>query len=349
MLILSMAAATVFFLIFAFLFLSADDNLVKAILVCLKETEAENIKNYQAELKLLVENMKRTGDLDDKKKITEGKRLKNKLKESKKRYEALGQGKIGVLDVVPVAGYRLMQLLGWDGTNEAIKKLKQKCIQFKERKEAVNYTYYLLGSLFGYVLLGLCCFFLVTGLSLAAGMGTRSLVAGGAALVVFGLLGYLPYDNVNATTKKREEEIENQFPQAVSKLALLTVAGLEVGQAWRLSCQSETGVLYDEMRRVLVDLDHNVSPMEAYGKFISRCNNAYTTKLGTAIMQNLSKGNSEIVKLFCTLNEESWMEHKHNARRKGELIQSKLLIPTLLMFVGIIVLVIVPVMSGFSF
>ncbi len=46
---------------------------------------------------------------------------------------------------------------------------------------------------------------------------------------------------------------------------------------------------------------------------------------------------------------ESWMEHKHNARRMGEKIQSKLLIPTLLMFGGIMILIIVPVMSGFNF
>lgn len=100
---------------------------------------------------------------------------------------------------------------------------------------------------------------------------------------------------------------------------------------------------------MLVDFDNNVSPVEAYSKFISRCSNTYTTKLATAIIQNISKGNSEIVTLFRQLNDESWLEHKHNARRMGEKIQSKLLLPTMLMFGGIIILIIVPVMSGFNF
>lgn len=345
----SITVATIFFIIFAFLFLSASDNMVNAILNCCIETEGENEKKLQSEMELLVENMKHTKDLENKKKLKQGKKLKKKMKKSKKRCEQLEKGKISVLDIIPVAGYRLMQLLKWDATNEMVKKLNQKCIQFKEKKEAINYTYYLLGALFGYSLLGICCFFLGLGLSLIAGLGTRSLVVASTMLAVFGTLGYVPYDNVNTIIRQREEEIENQFPQVVSKLALLTVAGMEVNQAWRLCCSSEIGVLYDEMRRVLVELEHNVSPAEAYGKFIIRCNNAYTTKLGTAIMQNISKGNAEIVRLFRTLNDESWMNHKHNARRKGEQIQSKLLIPTLLMFFGIIILVIVPVMSGFGF
>ena len=85
------------------------------------------------------------------------------------------------------------------------------------------------------------------------------------------------------------------------------------------------------------------------GKLDKTATAAAATKLATAIIQNLSKGNAEIVKLFRSLNDESWMEHKHNARRMGEKIQSKLLLPTMLMFGGIIILVIVPVMSGFSF
>ena len=79
-----------------------------------------------------------------------------------------------------------------------------------------------------------------------------------------------------------------------------------------------------------------------------KCNNKYVTKLASAITQNMSKGNSEIVKYLKELNDESWMERKHSSRRMAEKVQSKLLVPTLLMFAGILILVIVPVMSGFN-
>lgn len=347
--IICMILASVLFMVFTFLFLTADDNISRAMVACCIETQEENIKKTQLEMNLLVQEMKRSGRLEDKRRIKEGKKLKKKLEEAKRQLDRLHKGKISVLDIIPIAGYRLIQLMNWDATNNVIKKLNQQCTQFKEKKEAINYTYYLLGSLFGNLLLGAAVLFIGMSLGLGMNMGARSLIVGGAAFAVFALIGYLPYDNVNIIIQKRSEEIERQFPQMISKMALLTVAGMEVSQAWKLTSASGTGTLYEEMNRVLIDFDNNVSPTEAYGKFIARCNNRYTTKLATAIIQNISKGNSEIVRLFRSLNDESWMEHKHNARRMGEKVQSKLLLPTMLMFGGIIILIIVPVMSGFNF
>ncbi len=347
--ILCMILASVLFVLFAGLFLSAGGNIVSALIVCCKEIQTEEIRKNQIAMTLLAEEMKRTDTLTDKKKLRQGKAYRKKSEEARKLLEKLERGRIGALDLIPLTGYRLMQLLGWDSTNDVVKRLYRQCVQFKEKKEAMNYTYYLLGSLIGYLLLGVTAFFAALGLGLAMDLGTRSLAMAGGVLVVFLLLGYLPYDSVSSTITKRREEIERQFPQAVSKMTLLTVAGMEVSQAWKLTCASGTGTLYEEMNRVLIDLEHNEPPSEAYSRFITRCSNPYTTKLATAIIQNISKGNAEIVSLFRTLNDESWMEHKHNARRMGEKIQSKLLIPTLLMFGGIMILIIVPVMSGFNF
>ena len=310
--ILCMIIASVLFGLFTWLFLSAGDNILRTLLVCCKEIQVETIKKNQIAMQLLAEEMKRTGTLEDKKKLRQGKAYQKKNEEAGKLLEKLEQDKISALDLIPLAGYRLMQLWGWDSTNDVIKRLNRQCVQFKEKKEAMNYTYYLLGSLIGHFLLGFTAFFAALGLGLAMNMGARSLVMAGALLAVFALLGYLPYDSVNATITKRREEIERQFPQAVSKMTLLTVAGMEVNQAWKLTCKSGTGVLYEEMNRVLIDLNHNVPPSEAYSRFITRCNNPYATKLATAIIQNISKGNSEIVALFRTLNDESGWGKKYN-------------------------------------
>ncbi len=349
MAILCMILGTVCFAFFLFLYMTADDNIVDAMLKCCRETETENIRKFQLELEGIADFMKRTGDLKDKARIRQAKALKARLDASRKKLERLDKNKVGVFGLVPVAGYRLMQLLGWDGSNENVKKVYNQCLRFKEKKEAMNYTYYLISSLMGYVALGFVAFFAVTGAVLALGLGVRGLVVSVAVFILTVMAGYLPYDNVNTVVKNRKEDIESQFPQVVSKLTLLTVAGMEVSQAWKLTAGSGTGVLYEEMKRVLVDLDNNVLPVEAYTKFITRCDNGYATKLATAIIQNVSKGNSEIVSLFRRLNSESWMEHKHNARRMGEKISSKLMVPTLLLFVGIIILVIVPVVTGFNF
>lgn len=347
--ILCMTAATVFFGVFAYLYLTAGEELSETLIASCMEIQQETIRETQIEMLGLAAQLQKDSQFMDRKRIKQGQKLKKKQDEEKKQLELLNMGKINVLDTVPLAGYRLIQVLTWDATNDSVKKLNQKCLQFKEKKEAIHYTYYLLATLIGNIILGMAGLFAGIAIGLAMNMGRRSFLIGIVIFVIFGLLGYIPYDSVNAVVTKRQEDIEREFPQVISKMTLLTVAGMEVSQAWRLASASGEGTLYKEMKRVLVDFDNNVSPVEAYSKFISRCSNTYTTKLATAIIQNISKGNSEIVTLFRQLNDESWLEHKHNARRMGEKIQSKLLLPTMLMFGGIIILIIVPVMSGFNF
>ena len=344
--VVCMILASVIFIIFAWLFMTADENILGALSVCSQEIAQENIANANAELSKLINELRT--DLKNKKKINKAKSLKKKIDGIQKQLEAWQKGKINVFDMIPIAGYRIIQLKKWDATNPTIKELNHKCCHFKEKKEAINYAYYLLASMYGYFLFGAMMFFLILGITTSLHLGARSAMIAVAALAVFILVGYIPYDNVNVVLQKRSEEIEVEFPQAVSKLALLTVAGMEVSQAWKLTAESKDGTLYEEMRRVDVAFDNNVLPTEAYTRFMDRCDNKYTTKLATAILQNLSKGNSEIVQLFRTLNDESWMEFKHSARRMGEKIQSKLLIPTLLMFVGILIMIIIPIMTGFS-
>lgn len=346
--IICMILGSLFMIAFIFLYMTARESLAKQLVFCSAEIYTETIKDTQLEMELLAEQLKRPGRAKDGKLMKQGKALKKKQEEAKGNLENLKGGKMNFLDTVPLAGYKMLELLQWDGTNDVIKKLNQKCMQYKEKKEAINYTYYLLASLFANVLLGIAGMFVGIAIGLATGLENRSLIIGIAVLGIFALMGYLPLDAVTQRVGRRQEEIENQFPQVMSKLALLTIAGMEVSQAWKLAGESGTGTLYEEMRRVMIGLNNNESTSEAYSRFIIRCSNDYTTKLAMAIIQNTYKGNSEIANLFKQLNDESWLEHRHNAKRMGEKIQSKLLIPTMLMFIGIIVLVIVPVMSGFN-
>ena len=346
--IICMLLATITFGVYLVFFFAANENSYSLIAQCLIEQETEKVKEAQLSINLAVAEIKRTNSINDKKEVKRVRKLKKEMDTAQKRLDTLNSGKVELLDLLPMAGYRFIQIMKWDYTTPIVKTLNQKCVQFKEKAEAMHYTYYLLASLFSYAALGVGMFFMLMNFGLSMQLGTRAVIIAVIGFAVFFIMGYVPYDNVNSVIQKRAEGIENEFPQVSSKLALLTVAGMEVDQAWRLTCQNGKGVIYDEMNRVLLDLDNNVSPAIAYGKFIKRCNNKYTTKLATAIIQNMSKGNSEIARLFRELNDESWLEHKHSARRMGEKIQSKLMVPTMLMFLGIIILVIIPVVSGFN-
>jgi len=125
-------------------------------------------------------------------------------------------------------------------------------------------------------------------------------------------------------------------------------SGMIMDKAWKETAYSQDLVLYKEMQATSQELDNLVSPEAAYGAFIDRCNTKETAKLASAIMQNLSKGNAEIGALLKGLAREAWAERRHTAKRDSEKANSKLMIPTMLLFVMILIILMVPVMMNFS-
>lgn len=64
------------------------------------------------------------------------------------------------------------------------------------------------------------------------------------------------------------------------------------------------------------------------------------------LSQNIQKGGSELTMSLRYMNEESWEEKKQRAKRKGETAGTKLMIPLMIMFVGILFMIIVPIFSN---
>ena len=346
--IVCMILGSVIFLAFTFLYIGAGEGITENMLNCHMETQREKLKNLDIDIELFKFQLKDDKSYNKKKNVKKAKALKAKREQVEKMLRTYEKKKVIGIDLIPVAGYSLIKLLGWDMKNKNIKRMYDKCLRYKERREAVNYTFFVYGNFFGNIILGLALGLLTVGILLAMDMGSRALIIGFAIIVLFFILGYLPYDEVGRIVSKRAEEIENDFLQVVSQLTLLVVAGMEVNRAWKLSGSEGRTTLYSEMKRVDIDLDNGITPLEAYGKFITRCGNKFTTRLATAISQNMSKGNAEIVNLFTKLNSESWSEYRHSSRRMAEKLQSKLFIPTMLMFVGILILVILPAAAGFN-
>jgi len=119
-------------------------------------------------------------------------------------------------------------------------------------------------------------------------------------------------------------------------------------RAWKETAYSRETELYMEMRKTSKELDNLVSPEVAYNGFIKRCNTKESAKLASAIMQNLSKGNAEIGELLKSMAREAWQERRHMAKRDAEKANSKLMIPTMLLFLAILVMLMVPVAMNFS-
>ena len=222
------------------------------------------------------------------------------------------------------------------------KNLLARCTELYGRKYARYKAKCVFAALLSYIILG-------SSITLAFGtlLLTMELTMPGLGVLVIGtaivvLLAYSKFDEVRAKAGRRRDAIARQFPNVVSKLALLVCSGMIMDKAWQETASSREGELYQEMRVTSDELSQNIAPEAAYSSFITRCNTKETSKLASAILQNLSKGNAEIGDLLREMAREAWQERRHTAKRDAEKANGRLIIPTMLLFISILIMIMVP-------
>lgn len=267
------------------------------------------------------------------------------MKKLQKENENIKYGKVSILDVIPLMGYTVqsIKVFKLDANSKLFRNIIDKYKQIENDKYAIQDTRYLLAYMISYISLGVVLALVFLAIIVGSGMESEKLMISLVVFIALFYLGYQKYNNIKENVLSRAESIEIDFPKVMSKLALLSGAGMSVDNAWKLTAYSGEGVLYDEMQSVVINLEQNVPPHEAYGQFMINCNNKYTTKLAMSILQNTSKGNDRIITLFQNMNDESWFEKRQNAKQIGEKAGSKLMLPMVMMFVGIMLLVMGPV------
>jgi len=260
----------------------------------------------------------------------------------------LQQGCLNSVNVFQLPGYVLQREFEMIGKGGIHKSIMTNCYELYGKKYAACRTKQLLAKLLSYPIIGVAVTLLLGAMLIGAGNGTA-----GTAILAIGSVSvlvvvYALYDELNDKVKKRRAAISRQFPNVVSKLALLVTSGMIMDRAWKETAYSAELEIYQEMRMATDELDNLVSPEAAFGNFINRCNTKETSKLASAIIQNLSKGNAEVGRLLKDMAREAWHERRHMAKRDAEKANSKLMIPTMLLLLAILVMLMVPVAMNFS-
>ncbi len=159
------------------------------------------------------------------------------------------------------------------------------------------------------------------------------------------LVYYLNYE-ITATVSKRREELLLDLPQVLSKLVLLINAGLVLREAWIKVASTGSRALYVEMQITSIEIENGVNEQEALQNFAQRCAIKEIRKFAAMVVQSLQKGSSDLTWSLKEMANESWEAKKNMVQRKGEIAGQKLLIPIAMMFIGILILIIVPVFAN---
>ena len=171
-----------------------------------------------------------------------------------------------------------------------------------------------------------------------------------AVLVVLLIFAGLAYYYFGTLTEKRilkrSEEMLRDFSNVVSKLALLTNAGMILREAWTEIAFSGETTIYREMQTSVEEMNNGISEIDAIFRFGKRCIIPEIKKFSSTIVQGLVKGNNELAMMLQAQSREAWMLKKQDIHRQGEKAASRLLIPVVIMFVGILIMVIVPIFTN---
>jgi tight adherence protein C len=150
--------------------------------------------------------------------------------------------------------------------------------------------------------------------------------------------------------KKRRQAIQLDFPDFVNKLTLLVNAGMTISRAWEktVTDTSRQTPLYVELRTAVQDIKSGIPEYKAFEEFAQRCHVPVITRFVSVVLQNIRKGNDELVPVLRLFANECWELRKSAAKRFGEEASTKLLFPMMLMFVAILLIVGMPAVLAIS-
>jgi tight adherence protein C len=239
-------------------------------------------------------------------------------------------------------GLRLLEIAKFDFRNKAANTLRQEVNILYGDKFA---EYYLRIVYAQKISLAYCTAMAFAILACFSDESSR-LVMLGLGLVLAGTLYYYFTTQSSKKLSKRSDRFRLEFPNAVSAIALLVNAGMPLRDAWEEVSLSGNEELYVQMQQVNEDIRNGMSEMDAFYAFANRCATPEIKKFIAIVLQGLEKGSKDLSAALKNQTEELWESKKQAAIRQGDLAASKLLIPIMLMFVGILIMVMGPIMTN---
>ena len=153
--------------------------------------------------------------------------------------------------------------------------------------------------------------------------------------------------------RKRQEELQREYPELVGKMQMLLSAGLTMRKIFErltLAYKAEQQRhrkptkrwIYEEAARTWYEMERGVTEQEAYERFGNRTGLASYKNLSVLLIQNLNKGGKGLADLLGQEAQAAFAARKRNARVAGEKAAVKLMAPMSLMLVVVLILVMAP-------
>ena len=175
--------------------------------------------------------------------------------------------------------------------------------------------------------------------------------------IIIAMLLYLQEkERERKSTEKRKRDLMKDYPDIVSKLIVFIGAGLSVRQSWEnivIDYENECKVskerrhAYEEMSKALARLKTGTYENTVYKEFGRSCALRQYMKLASLLEQNRRSGLANLHTLLSMESQNAWDERINLARREGEELNTKLLLPLFMMLLIVMMIIIVPALLIF--
>lgn len=145
---------------------------------------------------------------------------------------------------------------------------------------------------------------------------------------------------------RRKTAILVDLPELINTLAILLTAGLPLTaavQRYALNGRIQRP-LYQELRLLIAEINAGRPAHQAYEDLAQRCKVPEITRFVSAVLQNLNRGNADLVHVLRVLSQEAWTKRKDMAKKQGEEASSKLVFPMVIVFLAVAIIVLAPAM-----
>lgn len=167
----------------------------------------------------------------------------------------------------------------------------------------------------------------------------------------------IPIRKLKNDEKVRQERFRQMlldYPGLITRLALLVEAGMTVRRAlgkialdYKRKRNEDIRYAYEELLKSYYEMESGVMEEQAYENFGRRCGHPKYRTLATLLVQNLKRGNRQLLEMLEKESAEAFEERKRYARVQGEAAATKLLLPMVLMLLIVLVILIVPACMSF--
>lgn len=158
--------------------------------------------------------------------------------------------------------------------------------------------------------------------------------------------------------KEKNVRMQLEYPEIVSKMAVLMGSGMTVEQAWnRITARyldkrqkeyTQKQPAYEEMLITEREISDGEIGRKAYAGFAERVNIECYQRFIRIILQSIHKGNRGVCEMLEKESEDAFNERRLLALKLGEEAGTKMLVPMMIMMTIVIAIVIAPAVIDFK-